>query len=106
MVGVKKRLLLSWTGFSVQRFKVSSSLAFLSPVKVLWDVDKSAALLFRLMLATEERKIEEVNEKQNSFNCSKFFLIFFFSFKFAFPKAIDLRQKQTNEFSGIDLRIA
>lgn len=78
MVGVKKRLLLSWTGFSVQRFKVSSSLAFLSPVKVLWDVDKSAALLFRLMLATEERKIEEVNEKQNSFNCSKFFLIFFF----------------------------
>lgn len=76
MVGVKKRLLLSWTGFSVQRFKVSSSLAFLSPVKVLWDVDKSAALLSSQH--TEERKIEEVNEKQNSFNCSKFFLIFFF----------------------------
>lgn len=54
--GAGKRLLLSWSAFSVQRFKVVSSLAFSSPFQFYGMLisRESSALVFKLMLAVEE----------------------------------------------------
>lgn len=59
--GAGKRLLLSWSAFSVQRFKVVSSLALSLPFQFYGMLisRESSALVFKLMLAVEEANQRE-----------------------------------------------